>query len=148
MRRFAKTWLFAIVTFAIGISLAHRPVTVTSLEEISTNIEEYDGRVVEVETYLQFDELFGWRIGEPFEKAERMTFLEFTEQTILQSDLQGELSQDWSVDQFRRVKVRARGILDDNCDGEIARCCFGQSMSLKNASISVIDPVVTYSRTK
>lgn len=139
-----KSWLAGIATFVFGLSLAYTPVTKTSLEEISNNIEQYEGRLVEVETFAQFDEVFDWRIGEPFEKAERTTFLKISNESALMSRLKNELSANWSGKQFNRVKVRARGILNDNCNDGVT-CCVGQSMTLEDASVTVIGPVTKHS---
>ena len=145
MKRIARGWFVGLITFVIGFSFAYTPVIKTSLEEISAKIEAYEGRLVEVETYAAFDDVLDWRYGEPFEKAERWTSVELVDESFQLAQLKGQLTKDWSDKSHNRVKVRVRGLLEDNCnDG--TTCCFGESMSLKNATLTVVGPVTPYSR--
>lgn len=139
-----RNLLIATLAFAIGLAAANAFVTPTTLEEISRNISSYEGKRVVVETYAQFENVLGWTIGEPFEKYERTTFIEFDSDRL--NHLRQDLAHDLPAQSYYRVRVRATGTVEDNCNDGIITCCFGESMTLKDGSLSVIGDVESYTR--
>jgi hypothetical protein len=147
MIRFIECLLLAIMTFTIGVRFADSWVTYTTLEEITANISDFEGHWVDVETYAQVDEAFGWTLGESFEKSERLTFIELRDQSTGLDSLHDPMVSRTSNDVYPRIKVLARGLIEDNCNDGIA-CCFGETMTLKQASITVLNQPEMYSRPK
>lgn len=139
--------LVAVMTFTIGVVVAKSGVTNTTLEEITINISHFEGRWVQVETYAQIDEDFGWTVGQPFEKSERVTFVKFRHQATELDAIRNQMVSSTSSDIYPRVKVLVLGLVEDNCSGGIP-CCFGETMTLEQASIKVLEQPEMYSRPK
>lgn len=147
MIRLFQYLLVGFATFMIGVMLVYDHVTFTTLEEITRNIGHYEGRVVEVETFAQTDQDFGWTIGEPFDKYERLTFIEFRNASNELDALRHNMASQSSLETYPRLRVRVRGTVEDHCnDDGIVRCCFGETMTLKEASVKVLSPPEMYSR--
>lgn len=147
MARVLKYFLVAFTTFVIGTILSYERATPTTLEEISRHIDQFEGRLVEVETFAQNEEVVGWTIGEPFDKYERMTFIELRNSSSDLDALGNRLASQSSLETYPRIKVRVRGWVEDNCNNGIP-CCFGETMTLKQASVMVLSPPEMYSRPK
>ena len=62
MARLFKYFLVAFTTFMIGISFAYQRAANTTLEDISRNIDHFEGSLVEVETFAQTDGDLGWTL--------------------------------------------------------------------------------------
>lgn len=147
MIRALQYLLVAVTTFAIGVILANSSVTNTTLEEITANIGDFEGRWVVVETYAQIDGDFGWTIGEPSEKSERLTSLKLRDQSTDLDTVRDQMVSRSSSDDYPRIKVLVRGLVEDNCNDGIL-CCFGETMTLEQASITVLKQPEMYSRPK
>lgn len=129
--------IVAVLTFAIGLlTVPSAGFTPTTLVEISSNVKAFDGKLVEVETYAQLDQVFDreWTAGEPFEKPEIFTFLKLSSEPL---QLREQLTLNLSDSEYYRVKVLIRGRVRDNCreDDGITKCCFGISMALEDATL-------------
>lgn len=145
VQRLLTPLFVGFLTFSLGIVVSYPFAIPTTLEAISRDIGSYEGKVVEVETYAQVDDLVEWTAGEPFEKFERMTFIKFSQENSELLLLRQSLSSNYRDVDHLRVKVRVRGLVEDNCNDGIP-CCFGETMTLKNATLSVIGTIETHSR--
>lgn len=137
-----------MIAFTIGTIVVPPRHVRTTLEEIAANSAGFDGVLVEVETFAQWDSVFeSWTIGEPFAKEEVMTFLDLsTDPKPLRERLVDKLTEN----EYNRVKVIARGRVRDNCAPEsgILTCCFGRTITLLEAEITPISSVEGYTRPK
>jgi hypothetical protein len=143
----------ALVTFAIGTSIGSDWAPKTTLEEISKDTPYYDGRMVQVESYVAFEAIgidFSlWTLGEPFEKPEITTVLdmqkvEWTSPTI--SELRRQLSTNRSAERHNRARVRVIGRVRDNCNPTSGiTCCFGRIVTIDVSSLTRLEEVELYS---
>lgn len=148
----AKRYLFylaiLISSFCFGIFAAHKyqpHYPLVSLEEISAKSEYFDGKYVEIITYAQLDRFDqkDFTIGEPLEKRESLTFLRLEENSLNLDSLKETLSENYSVNQYKRVKVKVRGKVYDNCNKGVT-CCVGNTIDFITESVEQIDQIEDY----
>ena len=139
--------LVALLTFAIGVSMCGLFVTHTSIEDISKDSASYNGRIVEIESYLSLNSRENdgqeWMLGEPFEKPEAWTYLDIKTDTSLLIELRNKLAVNLPERQYNRAKVVVVGRVTDNCLS--STCCFGRSITIDVSSITQTGPVELYS---
>lgn len=132
-----------LLAFYVGLLAFEFWYVHTTLAEITANIKHYDGRLVEIETYLQVDSFEGgWTAGEQWEKPEAFTILQLTNEP---AQLRDKLSHHLSLSEYNRVKVLLRGRVKDQCTGGNT-CCFGQVIKIEDASFVQIGPIEPYTR--
>ncbi len=136
--------IISISTFCFGVLTAPNSYKQVSLEEITQNCKYYDGKRVEIITYAQIFRVDEESIiiGEPFEKNEIITFLDLEENSINLAALQKQLTEDYSINKFKRVKVRVIGKVFNNC--KEVTCCFGKSFKIIAESIEQIGQIEDY----
>lgn len=146
MRIFLLSLTIAILTFFIGVEVFRNSTPKVSLETITENTAFYDGMTVEIESYMQADDIDEnlWRLGQQFEKAEYWTFLKFNENKSEIDSLKLNLKENFSIDHYKRAKVVVKGVITDNCKKRL--CCFGKSLNLEVSEIRQISPVEDFSR--
>lgn len=147
MKIFFLSLMMPILTFFIGVEVFRNATPKISLQTITENTDFYDGMSVEIESYMQADEIDGkiWRLGQQFEKPEYWTFLNFDENKSEIDSLKSKLKEDFSINRYKRAKVVVKGVITDNCKKRL--CCFGKSLNLKVYEIKQIAPVEDFSRT-
>ena len=136
-----KNLLVMLAAFAGGIISIHVIFEPVTLEEISANPLHFDGRRVEFETYAQTGPDAEIWLGQPFEKRELPAFIRSDSNL---RPIETILVQNFTEGEYNRIKVFARGIINDNCSHGIP-CCFGQSVTLSEAEITPVGPVERYS---
>ena len=146
---------FFVVTLAFlsGVTAYRFSITELSLETISNNSEYYDGKKVEFVSYIQVSSDFisryeatsgrDFNVGDYFEKIEAKTFLDIKTNSINLDSLLLELSENYSVNHYKRAKVRVSGVIIDNCNKGIP-CCFGKTMNLVVDKIEQLEPSEDY----
>jgi hypothetical protein len=136
-----KGFLVTALAFVVGLVAVRSIIERTSLEAISANVSAYEGKLVEFETYAQFASYSRSSIwlGQPFDKKEMDADVESRDDL---SSLRNVLANDFSEKEYYRVKVIARGRVEDNCAH--STCCFGQSITLLDAEIVPIGPAERY----
>lgn len=146
MKIFFLSLMIPILTFFIGVEVYRNVTPQVSLETITENTAFYDGMNVEIESYMQADEMDEdfWRLGQQFEKPEYWTFLNFDENISEIDALKSELKENFSTDRYKRVKVIVKGVITDNCKN--TTCCAGKVLKLKVYEIKQIAPVEDFSR--
>jgi hypothetical protein len=142
-----------LITFCIGITDYRISTPELTLETISTNSEFYDGNEVEFVSYIQISPDFisryeaipgkDFNVGDYFEKIESKTNLDIKTNSINLDSLLLELSENYSVNHYKRAKVRVSGIIIDNCNKGIP-CCFGKTMNLVVDKIEQLEPAEDY----
>jgi hypothetical protein len=131
-----------LLAFLVGVLATGGVTTLTTLEVVSREIEQFEGRRVTVETYATYDNISGWAVGEPFEKPERYTSLELEEYNVAYEKLADTLAPRPNDKSYFRVKVIVTGLVEDNCNDGVT-CCFGETMTLRNAKFRVLtDPEI------
>lgn len=145
MKIFFLSLMMPILTFFIGVEVYRHSTPQVSLETVTENTAFYDGMNVEIESYMQAEEIDTnlWRLGQQFEKPEYWTFLNFDENKSEIYSLKSELKENFSTDRYKRAKVVVKGIITDNCQNRL--CCFGKSLNLKVYEIEQIAPVEDFS---
>ncbi|MCD9187583.1 MAG: hypothetical protein LUM44_14280 [Pyrinomonadaceae bacterium] len=145
MKIFLLSLMMPILTFYIGVEVFRNAAPKVSLETVTENTDFYDGMTVEIESYMQAEEIDTnlWRLGQQFEKPEYWTFLNFDENKSEIDSLKSELKENFSLDRYKRVKVVVKGVITDNCKNRL--CCFGKSLNLKVYEIKQIAPVEDFS---
>lgn len=146
MKIFFLSLMMPILTFFIGVEVFRNATPKVSLETVTENTAFYDGMNVEIESYMQAEELDAnlWRLGQQFEKPEYWTFLNFDENKSEIDSLKSELKENFSHERYKRAKVVVKGVITDNCKKSL--CCFGKSLTLKVYEIKQIAPVEDYSK--
>jgi hypothetical protein len=142
-----------LITFFIGTTDYRISTPELTLETISNNSEFYDGKAVEFVSYIQIrpdfiskyevqpsEDLY---VGEVFEKLEATTNLDIKTNSINLDNLFLELSENYSINKYKRAKVRVRGIIVDNCNKGVS-CCFGKTMNLTVSEIEQLEPAEDY----
>lgn len=137
--------IISISTFCFGVLTAPNSYKQVSLEEITQNIKYYDGKRVEIITYAQIFRVDEESIiiGEPFEKNEIITFLDLEENSINYPALQKQLTENFSIHKYKRVKVKVTGKVYNNCNKGFT-CCFGKSLKIITESIEQIGQIEDY----
>ena len=145
-RRFSTYLIILLITFFVGISSVPKSYPLISLEEISKNSEYYDGKKVEITTYMYLDRFDqkDFMIGEPYEKYESNTSLDLNENLVNLDFLKTSLSANYSVNHYKRIKVRVKGKVIDNCNKGIT-CCFGKTLRIIAESVDQIGQIEDYS---
>lgn len=142
MKILRYTFIF-LLTFYGGLLASEFSYDATTLGEITADIKFYDGRFVEIRTYAQLDSFDGsWTAGEQWEKLEASTFLELEHEPL---HLREQLTQNISLSAYNRVEVILRGRVRDNCVGGLT-CCFGNSLTIVDATIDPLGTIEYYSR--
>lgn len=146
MKIFFLSLMMPILTFFIGVEVFRNATPKVSLETVTENTAFYDGMTVEIESYMQAEEIDTnlWRLGQQFEKPEYWTFLNFDENKSEIDSLKSELKENFSHERYKRVKVVVKGVITDNCKERLS--CFGKSLNLKVYEIRQIAPVEDFSR--
>lgn len=146
MKIFFLSLMMPILTFFIGVEVFRNATPKVSLETVTENADFYDGMSVEIESYMQAEELDAnlWRLGQQFEKPEYWTFLNFDENKSEIDSLKSELRENFSIDRYKRAKVVVKGVITDNCEN--ITCCAGKVLRLKVYEIRQIAPVEVFSR--
>src|SRR5262245_46451125 len=113
MKRSIFFLIISISTFSLGVFSSRvfssrESYPLVSLEEISRNSEYYDGKTVEIVTYAHLFEIDDKTlvIGEPYEKPESFTYLDLKENSLNLYFLQKQLSENFSLNHYKRVKVK------------------------------------------
>lgn len=157
MKKFTLKLLLFFLTFSVGFSVYRYcdPYLKVSLEEISRNSEVYDGKYVEIVSYIRVESHLISRdeavpaeeliVGDDFENYEYPTILNLEKNSINLDSLRSELSENYTLYKFKRMKVRVSGKITDNCRKGGVTCCFGHSMTLVLDKIKQIEPIEDYS---
>lgn len=149
MKKFLLSFIIPILTFCAGVYIYRISTPKVSLETVSKYTTFYDEMNVEIETYAQLEnaEENLWSIGEPFEKYEAWTFLNLENNTTYLENLSSQLRENFSKNNYKRVKVLVKGTVNDNCNRRgISACCFGKTMTIKAREVVQLAPVEDYSR--
>jgi hypothetical protein len=145
MKRLLLFLIISISTFFLGLFSARESYHPVSLEEITQNIDYYEGKSVEIVTYASlFDiEEKNLTIGEPYEKKEALTFLDLPPNSIDADGLRNRLAENFSFNRHKRVKVIVTGQVSNNCNKGIT-CCFGKSLAIITKDIKPIGQIEDY----
>jgi len=146
MKRIVFHVFVLFVAFGIGVIGTYRIAEKTNLEKITADIDHYDGRRVEIETYAQLDSFENeWFVGEQFEKREAFTYLNVSDDSPSINTLREQLRENLTENEYNRIKVRVVGTLHDNCNKGVT-CCFGPILKLSDAQITPINSIERYVR--
>lgn len=141
MRSIVIGFLVTAMAFVTGVVAVRSIIERTTLENISANTSSYDGKWVEFETYAQAYSLpdMGVYLGQPFEKREVTVVVESDKDL---TKLGARLRKNSTEEEFNRVRVTARGVIQDDC--AYLTCCFGQHVTLLHAEITPIGTIERY----
>ena len=153
MKKFLLNLLIPVLTFALGIGVYRIALPTVSIETISDYTFFYNGRDVQIETYVKLRSPDGnvWYLGEPFSKNEAVVFLDLENNSTYLGALHSQLKEDLSDRNFKFAKVLIRGTVEDNCspgapDNKFTDvCCYNfRLITIKAQEVIQLEPVETY----
>lgn len=138
------------LTFSVGFSVYRYcdPYLKVSLEEISKNAKDYEGKQVELITYLRTNNLDTFddslALGEQYERPEVWAILNVKTNSINLDSLRSQLNENHHYYDYKRVKVLVRGTLIYNCNKGVT-CCGGESVTIIADKVEQLGNIEDYS---
>ena len=145
MKKLLFFLLISISTFFIGLFSVSESYPIVSLADVTEDSEYYDGKTVEIITFARIYDLEDKKIiiGEPYEKPEAFTSLDLKENSINLDFLKNQLSENFSLNNYKRVKVRVIGKVYDNCN-KGGTCCVGKTLKIITKSVTRTGQIEDY----
>lgn len=145
MKKILCNLLLMLLTFEIGFMIYRAFIPKVTLAQISESTSFYNGKTVEVETFLlarkNDDSL--WTITDFDESSEVVTAAYFEEDSIKPDFLKDSVNTDG----IKRAKVLIKGKVLDNCniDGR-PTCCLFKAVTIEAREVIQLAPVEDYSQ--
>ena len=145
MKKLACNLLLMLLTFEIGFVLYRAFIPKVTLAQISENTSFYNGRTIEVETFLlarKSDESL-WTITDFDESTSAVTVAYFENDSAKPDFLKDSINKDG----IKQAKVLIKGKVLDNCniDGR-PTCCLFKAITIETQEVIQLEPVKDYSR--